>query len=103
MYHVLCMYVTFQSQLLWFCQLEKISEVEGLGFSGLGGKELVHSLRNIGWKEQEELLGDVDACGILEVSWKNSVKLGAAEVEQPKAQAGDFAFGNNEHRVENGN
>lgn len=28
----------------------------GCGFSGLGGKELVHSLRNIGWKEQEEIV-----------------------------------------------
>ena len=28
----------------------------GLGFSGLGGKDLVHTLRNIRWKQQEEIV-----------------------------------------------
>lgn len=55
MYHVLCMYDLSVTATVVLSVGENIRG-RGLGFSGLGGKELVHSLRNIGWKEQEEIV-----------------------------------------------
>lgn len=62
----------------------------GLGFSGLGGKDLVHSLRNIRWKQQEEIVRWCwclwDTRSILEELSKASGSWSG----KPKAQAGDL-------------